>query len=132
MVAKRVALGLLAGAWATLAVAAGAFDGTYRGSQVTIRTNNSATCAKMDRDDVVIRIVDNKFSRSWGVSRGGDRIDLEVAPDGTFKGFAAAHSDASTRRGARAFEMSGRIVNGVLEAEIGSNLCAVKMTLRKS
>ncbi len=113
--------------------AAGNFDGIYRGSQTTIRTNNSATCAKLTRDDVTIRVVDNGFTRSWGASKnGGDKITLKIAPDGSFKGEAAAMSDTNSRQGTRVFEMHGRIAGGVLEAEIGSNLCAVKMTLRKS
>lgn len=114
------------------ALAAGSFDGTYRGSQVTLRTNNSSACAHMDRDNVVIRIENNRFSRSWGVHNGGDKVEVAVAADGSFKGETAALSDRTSRRGTRSFTMQGRISGGVLEAEFGSNLCAVKMTLRKS
>lgn len=113
--------------------AAGNFDGTYRGSQTTLRTNNSSSCANLTRDNVVIRVVDNGFTRNWGASRsGGDKITVKIAPDGNFKGEVTALSDRGSRHGTRSFEMHGRIAGGVLEAELGSNLCAVRMTLHKS
>jgi hypothetical protein len=114
-------------------LAAGSFDGTYRGPQKTIRSNNSAGCSNLDHD-VVIRIVDNHFTRSWGVqANGSDTIQVDVGADGSFKGSTASLSDKRARGGAtRAFEISGQIKGGVLQAELGSSLCAVSLTLKKS
>jgi hypothetical protein len=112
--------------------AAGPFDGTYRGSQTTIRTNNSASCAHMDRDNVVVTVTDSSFSRTWGAGKnGGEKITARIAADGSFTGEAIA-SVRVTRNAMHQYKMSGRIAGGVLEGEIGSNLCAVRMTLRKS
>ena len=116
------------------ALSAGAFDGTYRGAQKTIRSNNAPGCTNMDRANVVVRIADNRFTRSWGVHSDGkgDELDVVVAPDGSFKAQTASMSDRSTRHGVRAFEISGKIVGGMLEADLGSNLCAVHLSLKKS
>jgi hypothetical protein len=112
--------------------AAGSFDGTYRGSQTTIRTNNSASCAHMDRDDVVVTVTGNSFSRNWGAGKnGGEKIIARIAADGSFTGETIA-STSVTRNAMHQYQMHGRIAGGVLEGEIGSNLCAVRMTLRKS
>lgn len=124
---------LLAAPGASPAWGASPFDGTYRGAQETLRANGSGACAKMDRKDVVIRIVDGRFTRSWGTntSGGGDSIELQIKPDGSFSGSVAALSQHSSRHGTRDYSMSGKITDGVLDAEIGSNLCAVRMKLRK-
>lgn len=118
----------------TAALAASPFDGTYRGAQETIRANSAGACAKMDRNDVVVRIVDGKFSRRWGANTdgGGDLIEVQIKPDGSFSGSVAALAARSSRHGTRDYSMSGKIVDGVLDAELGSNLCAVRMRLRKS
>jgi hypothetical protein len=115
------------------AQAAGSFDGTYRGSQTTLRSNNSPSCANMDRDNVVLRITNNHFSRAWGRNNnGGDTVEVDVAPDGTFKGTVTALSNRTNRYGVRSYDINGRIAGAELTAEFGSNICAVKMTLHKS
>lgn len=113
--------------------AASPFDGTYRGSQEALRANGAGACANMARDDVVIRIVDGRFSRKWGsnTSGGGDTIELQVKPDGSFSGSVAALAQQSSRHGTREYTMSGRITGNLLEAELGSNLCAVRMRLER-
>ena len=130
--ARRLVLAALLGL-PLAAHAASPFDGTYRGSQEALRANSAGACAKMARDDVVIRIVDGRFSRKWGsnTSGGGDTIELQVKPDGSFSGSVAALAQQSSRHGTREYTMSGRITGNVLEAELGSNLCAVRMRLEK-
>lgn len=112
--------------------AAGPFDGTYRGSQTTIRTNNSTTCAHMDRSNVVIHVRDNAFSRKWGSGKyGGDEIAVTVGADGSFSNRVVSSVQQGRGR-SQSYYMKGRIAGGVLDAEIGSDLCAVRMTLHKS
>ena len=62
-------------------VAAGAFDGVYRGTEHTTLTNNSGDCAKIDNDHLVLRIENDHFSRTWGNAN----ISVDVAADGSFK-----------------------------------------------
>jgi hypothetical protein len=82
------------------------------------------------REAATVRIVDNHFTRTWGNPK--QAIDVEVKPDGKVHGVTAANPGAvSGRRTAREFVVEGKITGGVLEAEIGSSLCAAKMTLKK-
>lgn len=109
--------------------AAGPFDGVYKGEVETIRSNNSAACRSV-REAATVRVVDGRFTRNWGNPR--QAIDVEVKPDGTVYGVTAANpGTTSGRRTAREFVVQGRISGGVLVAEIGSSLCAAKMTLKK-
>jgi len=51
---------------AASALAASSFDGTYRGTQKTIRTNNSSDCTRIDQENVALTVQDNHFVRHWG------------------------------------------------------------------
>jgi len=117
---------LLAGA-ALLPVApagaAGQFDGTYKGKQTTVLTNNSADCAHLDHD-TTISVRENHFNRTWGQGQ----LSVDVAPDGTF----AQKVVTSDSRRLRDIAIKGRITGNSLEADIGTNLCAAHLSLTKS
>ena len=105
------------------AVSAGSFDGTYRGNQRATLTNNSSECANLNHDNLVLIVTDNKFVRHWGVAT----IPVEVAPDGTF----SAGVVVSTKPHLRQAQIKGKISGGNLEADIGTDLCAGHMSLKK-
>ena len=117
---------LLAGA-ALLPVApagaAGQFDGTYRGKQIAVLTNNSADCANLNRD-TAISVRDNHFDRRWGEGQ----LSVDVAPDGTFDQKVVT----SDRRRLRDIAIKGKITGNSLEADIGTDLCAAHLSLTKS
>jgi len=112
------------------ALAAGPYDGVWRGQQQTVRKNSHAVCESLDHA-VTLRIVDSRFSRRWGPGLR-DTIHAEVKPDGTLFGSTSATADLDkARRTTREYVISGRISNGVLEAEIGSSLCGARWTLKR-
>ncbi|MBS0560588.1 MAG: hypothetical protein JSR21_11090 [Proteobacteria bacterium] len=112
--------------WAALpltALGAGAFDGTYRGSQRTIQTNNSADCSRMDRDNTTISITDNHFTRRWGEAE----LSVDVGADGSFEQKALMRG-----KQLRTAVIKGKVTGGMLEADIGTPLCSVHLSLKKS
>ncbi len=74
-------------------------------------------------DNLVLIVTDNKFVRHWGVAT----IPVEVAPDGTF----SAGVVVSTKPHLRQAQIKGKISGGNLEADIGTDLCAGHMSLKK-
>lgn len=117
-VAMTLALGV------TAAGAAGPFDGTYRGNQRAIRGNESPDCAGTSRDNVVVVIRDGHFTRSWG----NGKMEVTVAPDGSFHGEGAVQNS----RRAHFASINGKITGGDLEADIGTNYCAGHLSLKKT
>ncbi len=122
--AKIALVGTLA-AFSTFAFAAGPFDGIYRGSQTTIRATNNGLCGSLDKPDIALTITDSHFTRSWGAA---GQLNVEVAPNGTF----SSSSMVTTDRRPRTLTMTGTISGGVLSAELGTDLCAVHLSLKKS
>jgi len=108
---------------AASAVAAGSFDGTYRGTQKTIRTNNSSDCTRIDQDHMSLTVQDNHFIRHWGVVT----FDVTIAADGTF----TSNEVTGAQRKLRAAQMTGKITGNNLEADIGTDLCAGHLSLKK-
>jgi hypothetical protein len=105
------------------AIAAGSFDGTYRGTQRTIRSNNSSDCTRIDQENIALTVQDNHFIRHWGVIT----FDVTIAPDGTF----TSNEVTGAQRKLRSAQMTGKIAGNSLEADIGTDLCAGHMSLKK-
>jgi hypothetical protein len=108
---------------AASALAASSFDGTYRGTQKTIRTNNSSDCTRIDQENVALTVQDNHFVRHWGVIT----FDVTIAADGTF----SSNEVTGAQRKLRAAQMTGKITGNNLEADIGTDLCAGHLSLKK-
>ena len=110
-------------ALAGTALAAGPFDGTYRGSQTVLLNNNYQGCSA--RTDIVLVIRNNHFTRQWA----GNVIDVDVAGDGTIN--KTASYEAGRNRQAT-LTVTGKIAGASLEADIGSDRCRMHLSLRKS
>jgi hypothetical protein len=123
IIGRALIIASLAAAVAGPAVSAGSFDGTYRGNQHETLANNSKDCANLTRDNVVLTVTDNKFVRQWGVAT----LPVEIAPDGTF----SAEVLVSTKPRLRQAQIKGKITGGNLEADVGTDLCAAHMSLKK-
>jgi hypothetical protein len=106
------------------ASATGSFDGSYRGTQRTLRSNNSAACASLDHDNIRIVVQDNHFNRRWGQAD----LAVDIPASGAF------HQSVVTTdsRKMRTIEITGTIKDGTMDAEIGTSLCAAHLSLRKS
>ena len=105
------------------AIAAGSFDGTYRGAETVTMTNNSSDCLSIKQDHMALTVADNKFVRHWGVAA----LPVEIAPDGTFSSSVVV----STKPQLRQAQIKGKITGGNLEADIGTDLCSGHMSLKK-
>jgi hypothetical protein len=111
-------------ALAAPAGAAGSFDGTYKGTQTVLRTNNTQACNSLAKDDLALVVKDNHFSRGWYEVVVG----VDVAPDGT------DHQSVQTTIGRRMaiVQVDGKITGPKLEADIGTSTCAAHLSLTKS
>jgi hypothetical protein len=103
--------------------AAGPYDGVYSGTQKMTVTNNSGKCQNLDRDRVSVAIQDNVIRYPWAV-----QMEATIKPDGSF--------DASKTGGSQAgfsasYRIKGQITGGRLEADVGSNICGVHLSLIK-
>jgi hypothetical protein len=103
------------------AAAAGSFDGVYKGSQTTVRNNGSGECANLDRPTTLV-VRDNHFTRKWAAD-----LEVDIAPDGSFEQRVIA-----SQRPLRTASIKGKIANGTLEADIGTDLCSAHLSLKKS
>jgi hypothetical protein len=103
---------------------AGSFDGSYRGNQTTLRSNNTQDCSTLDHPNIVIVVQDNHFTRRWGV---GD-LSVDIGPDGSFSKSVVT----SDSRRLRNIAITGKITAGNFEADIGTDLCAAHLSLKKS
>ena len=106
--------------------AAQTFDGVYRGSERTTLTNHSGTCARIDSDNVMIRVQNNQFTRRWGLAD----LQVTVAADGSFDARQSVGEGRATGT-PRVVELKGRITGGNLEADIGSTYCGAHLSLKK-
>jgi hypothetical protein len=104
------------------AASAGSFDGTYRGTETVTLTNNSSECLAIKQDYMAVTVTDNKFVRRWGVAT----LPVEIGPDGTFSA-----SIVMSNRPLRQLQIKGKIIGGNMEADIGTDLCAGHMSLKK-
>jgi len=120
---RIAALALLLSVPAAPAGAGGPFDGTYKGRQTGTLTTNAPDCQSLNHP-VAIIIQDNHFTRRWGEAT----LDVAVAADGSF----AASFVTPDRRRLRNISIKGKIAGGVLDADIGSELCAAHLSLTKS
>jgi len=131
--ASAVAALTLAGAilWAALpapSFGAGQFDGNYRGTQRTLRSNGTAQCANLNHDNILLVVQDNHFDRHWGEAD----LAVDVGADGSFRQSKSVATVGAKGGGLRVIEITGKIAGGNLEADIGSDLCAAHLSLRKS
>ncbi len=86
------------------------------------QTNNSSECLSIKQDHMALTVTDNKFVRHWGVAT----LPVEIAPDGTF-----SSSVVVSNRPLRQAQIKGKITGGDLEADVGTELCAGHMSLKK-
>jgi hypothetical protein len=121
-----MALGLTVGLMplANSAVAAGPYDGVYAGTQRVTKTNNSSQCLKINQDGIKVMIMDNTIRYRWGPVP----LQATVANDGSFSVDAAGAASAGYS-GSVSFK--GRINLGNLEADVGGNICAGHLSLKK-
>ena len=102
-------------ATASLALAAGPFDGTYRGTEVhTTLLTPGPSCAHTDRESHAPVIKDNHFAQHWGPTA----LEVNVAADGSF------HTTVpfATGRYTRTLEIKGSITGNSLEADLGTEV----------
>jgi hypothetical protein len=119
-------LGLAAGAMslANSAVAAGPYDGVYAGTQRVTKTNNSTQCQGIDRDNIRVMVMDNTIRYRWGPVP----LQATVANDGSFSVDVAG---AASRATSSSVSFKGKINIGKLEADVGGNICAGHLSLKK-
>lgn len=106
------------------ASAAGAFDGTYKGSRLA-QPGSSSGC--LSNSNVTLTIKNSHFNRRWGDAN----LSVDVAADGSF------HSEANILVGTarlkpRVVSFNGRIIGDNLEADLGTSACEVHLSLKKS
>jgi hypothetical protein len=111
-------------ATASLASAAGSFDGTYRGTERTIRSTPGPTCAHIDQDNYRVVVTNNHFVEHWA----GTALEVDVAADGSFH----ATAPFATGRYSRVLEIKGSITGNSMEADFGSEFCAGHLSLKRS
>jgi hypothetical protein len=117
-----LALGLLP--LANRAMAAGPFDGVYAGTQRVTKTNNSTDCLKINQDNIKVMVMDNTIRYRWGPVP----LQTTVASDGSF---SVDVSGGASRGYSSTVSFKGRINIGNLEADVGGNICAGHLSLRK-
>ncbi len=102
-------------------LAAGPFDGTYKGES-TLTKGREGTCTNPERS-ATIRVVDGGFNYMW--HRGNNiEIHVSIANDGTVSG------TKTWGRSARV-TASGRATPGALEIELNGVDCARHLSLKK-
>jgi hypothetical protein len=122
-----IALGLAVGLVPLASQAMGPYDGVYVGTQRATKTNNSTQCSRIDQDNVKVMVANNFLRYRWGQIP----LEVNVASDGSF---ATEVAGASAGRGGSAstsIAFKGRISIGNLEADVGGNVCAGHLSLRK-
>jgi len=117
-----LALGLLP--LADRAMAAGPYDGVYAGTQRVTKTNNSTQCSTINQDSVKVMVMDNSIRYKWGPVP----LQATVANDGSFSVDVAG---GASRGYSSSVSFKGRINIGNLEADVGGNICAGHLSLRK-
>ena len=108
-------------------LAAGAFDGTYVGTQRTTLNNNSGACDRLDRDDLRRTVTDGVITTQWGSAK----LQAKVGPDGSFAVTDENPVFGRAGSGPNPVTLKGTIRDGRLEADLGSSHCGVHWSLRK-
>lgn len=109
---------------ATSAIAASPFDGVYGGQQKTTISDNRGTCVNLDRE-VRLSVVNNTISYPWGRFT----LTATVGSDGSFYTEQLGLQTRALHNATN--QLKGRINLGTLEADVGGNVCAVHLSLRK-
>jgi hypothetical protein len=122
-----MALSLAAGLMplANNAMAMGPYDGVYAGTQRVTKTNNSTDCQKINQDNIKVMVLDNTLRYRWGPVP----LQATVASDGSFS--VEVSGAASRGNYSSSVSFKGRINIGNLEADVGGNICAGHLSLRK-
>lgn len=118
-------LGLAVGLAPLASFAMGPYDGVYTGTQRVTKTNNSTQCSKINQDGVKVMVMDNTIRYRWGPVP----LQATVAGDGSFSVDVAG---GASRGYSSDISFKGRIATGNLEADVGGNICAGHLSLRKS
>lgn len=105
------------------ALAAGAFDGSYTGSQTETKNNNTGFCRNLTRDHVRVTVGGDVAKYQWGVP-----LEAPVAGDGSFMVRAPG---LLIRGKANTILFQGTIKGGNLEADVGSVECGAHLSLKK-
>ena len=116
-----LAFGLLA--FGDMALAASPFDGTYSGPRKETKSNNSSLCMNISRDQTQATVTDGVASYPWAKTT----YQAPVKADGSFEITAAGLAIA----GASSITFKGKITGNNMEADIGNNVCAAHMSLKK-
>jgi hypothetical protein len=121
-----MALGLAVGLMplANSTMAAGPYDGVYAGTQRVTKTNNSTQCSTINQDNVKVMVMDNTLRYRWGPVP----LQATVASDGSFSVDVAGGSSVGY---SSSVAFKGRINIGNLEADVGGNICAGHLSLKK-
>lgn len=106
------------------AIAAGPYDGVYAGTQRATKTDNSTQCQKINQDSIKVMVMDNTIRYRWGPVP----LQATVASDGSFSVDVAG---SASRGYSSEVSFKGRISLGNLEADVGGNICAGHLSLRK-
>jgi hypothetical protein len=120
-----IALGLAVGLVPLASEAMGPYDGVYAGTQRITKTNNSTQCSKINQDNLKILVQDSTIRYRWGEVG----LEAKVAGDGSFSVDVAG---GQSRGYSSTVSLKGKITTGSLEADVGGNICAGHMSLRKT
>ena len=115
-------LGLIFGA--NPALAASPFDGTYVGTQRETLNDNSGKCMNINRDHAQLVVQDGVVRYKWAVP-----IETTIGSDGSFSIYQQGQQEG--KGGSNQISLKGRISDGKLEADVGSNYCAAHLSLTK-
>jgi len=122
LMALGLAMGLMPLASGTMAM--GLYDGVYAGTQRVTKSDNSTPCQKINQDNIKVMVMDNTLRYRWGPVP----LQATVASDGSFSVDVAG---SASRGYSSSVSFKGRINLGNLEADVGGNICAGHLSLRK-
>jgi hypothetical protein len=124
---SRIGLGVLLALTplATVAVGAGAFDGSYGGIPHETKNSNGGLCQAMLQDKTPVVVTNSVIKYHWVA-----QIPLEttVNSDGSF---SLDRSGLASRGASGSISFKGRISGGNLEADVGGTQCAAHLSYKK-
>jgi hypothetical protein len=125
---RRMGLGLLLALMPLTnpTVAAGAFDGSYRGAPRETKNNNGGLCRAMLRDKTPVVITNSVIKYHWV---GQIPIETTVSNDGSFSVDRSGLESRESPGGSISFK--GQIRGGNLEADVGNDQCAAHLSYRQ-
>lgn len=106
-------------------LAAGSFDGTYAGPRTQTKGETIGKCQNLGRDRTMLIVKDNVATYTWATGP----INAPVQADGSFEGRAQGLAMAGA---SGSFILKGKITGPKLEADLGTTVCAVHLSLTKS